>query len=151
MANPSAPLAQRPALSTENHDPFPTTNGYAHTDAAMSKKINGHANEPGTATAPLKPSTDTSAPGTPSSDDTTTVEFTGDLDTNHEIPSQKILRSVEDLPLLDRDGKTVPFKTLYSGPNVTRRVLIIFIRHFFCGVSLSILLLHLQHFEQFGT
>jgi hypothetical protein len=63
-----------------------------------------------------------------------TVEFAGDVNTNNEIPSQEVLRKVESMLVLDKDGKTRPFKTLYSGPNVARRVLIIFIRHFFCGV-----------------
>lgn len=137
MAIPSASLAQRPAMiSTDNTFPNSIENRRADTDVAMSEKTNGemggHAFSTGT--APPKALVDMSAPISPSSD-TTAVEFTGDVDTNHEIPSQEVLKSVEDMPLLDKDGKTVPFKTLYSGPNVTRRVLIIFIRHFFCGVS----------------
>ncbi|APA16146.1 hypothetical protein SS1G_10305 [Sclerotinia sclerotiorum 1980 UF-70] len=60
-------------------------------------------------------------------------EFVGDVNTDNEIPSQEILRKIESMIVLDRDGKTRPFKSLYSGPNVARRVLIIFIRHFFCG------------------
>ncbi|PQE21053.1 fmHP protein [Rutstroemia sp. NJR-2017a WRK4] len=62
-----------------------------------------------------------------------TVEFAGDVNTNNEIPTQEVLSKVESMLVLDKDGKTRPFKTLYSGPNVARRVLIIFIRHFFCG------------------
>jgi hypothetical protein len=64
-----------------------------------------------------------------------TEEFNGDVNTNNEIPSQEDLARVEKLTVLDKDGKTIPFKDLYNGPNVARRVLIIFIRHFFCGVS----------------
>ncbi|KAM3074207.1 hypothetical protein ACMFMG_002972 [Clarireedia jacksonii] len=62
-----------------------------------------------------------------------TVEFAGDVSTNNEIPSQEVLKKVEGMLVLDKDGKTRPFKSLYSGPNVARRVLVIFIRHFFCG------------------
>lgn len=62
------------------------------------------------------------------------VEFTGDVNTNDEIPNQEVLKKVGNFMLLDRDGRAVQFKDLYSGPNVARRVLVIFIRHFFCGV-----------------
>lgn len=64
-----------------------------------------------------------------------TAEFNGEIDTNNTIPSPEMLRKVAELPVLDKDGKSRPFKSLYSGPNVARRVLVIFVRHFFCGVS----------------
>lgn len=63
-----------------------------------------------------------------------TAEFAGELDTNDRIPSQAVVKKIEELVVLDRDGKTVPFRDIYNGPNVARRVLVIFIRHFFCGV-----------------
>jgi hypothetical protein len=63
-----------------------------------------------------------------------TVEFEGDVNTNNDLPTQATLKKIENLPILDKDGKSIPFKNLYTGPGVTRRVLIIFIRHFFCGV-----------------
>lgn len=59
------------------------------------------------------------------------IEF--DINTNNDLPTRETLQKIQDFPILDQDGKVVPFKTLYTGPNVTRRVLIIFIRHFFCG------------------
>lgn len=62
------------------------------------------------------------------------VEFTGDLNTNNEIPSQEMLNKIADINVLDSEGRAVPFKSIYTGPNVARRVLVIFIRHFFCGV-----------------
>ncbi|RDW81989.1 hypothetical protein BP6252_03101 [Coleophoma cylindrospora] len=62
-----------------------------------------------------------------------TAEFTGNVNTNDEIPSQAVLKKIEDYSVLDKDGRTIPFKSLYTGPNSARRVLIIFIRHFFCG------------------
>ena len=52
-----------------------------------------------------------------------------------KLPSTESLRSAEGYEVLDREGKPRPFKTLYSGSDSTSRVLIIFIRHFFCGVS----------------
>lgn len=69
------------------------------------------------------------------------ADFTGDVNTDNEIPSQAVLKKIEDYSVLDRDGRTVPFRSLYAGPNTARRVLIIFIRHFFCGVRNHSLLL----------
>lgn len=66
-------------------------------------------------------------------------EFEGEVNTNNELPSAKTLKQIEDYIVLDSDGRSHAFKTLYSGSNVARRVLIIFIRHFFCGVGLSLL------------
>jgi hypothetical protein len=142
------PYAQRAAMvSTANNDPHPLTaekmNRNADTEPAMNEKINGHANghtnqvDTATMTIP-KTSIDTSGSSAKAYSIDTAVEFTGDVNTNNEIPTQVVLKSVEDMTVFDKDGRIVPFKNLYSGPNVTRRVLIIFIRHFFCGVcSLS--------------
>ncbi|KAI9644124.1 hypothetical protein NHQ30_007477 [Ciborinia camelliae] len=77
---------------------------------------------------PPKTSIDTSFNGVDPS-----AEFVGDINTNNDLPSQEILKRVESMIVLDRDGQSRPFKSLYSGPNVARRVLVIFIRHFFCG------------------
>ncbi|OWO99441.1 hypothetical protein B2J93_3882 [Marssonina coronariae] len=63
----------------------------------------------------------------------TDADFAGDVDTNNEIPSQAMLSSVENISILDQEGRAIPFKSLYTGPNVARRVLVIFIRHFYCG------------------
>jgi hypothetical protein len=63
-----------------------------------------------------------------------TADFEGEVSTNNNLPTQNDLKRLENFNVLDQDGKPVPFKNLYSGPNVAKRVLIIFIRHFFCGV-----------------
>ncbi|KAI0540532.1 AhpC/TSA antioxidant enzyme-domain-containing protein [Xylaria digitata] len=60
-------------------------------------------------------------------------DFKGEVETNNEIPSLQILKRIEDHTVIDHVGKTHPFKSLYSGRNVARRILVIFIRHFFCG------------------
>ncbi|KAI1148433.1 AhpC/TSA antioxidant enzyme-domain-containing protein [Nemania diffusa] len=60
-------------------------------------------------------------------------DFSGEVDTDNGVPSLKTLRALEDHIVLDNVGKTHPFKSLYSGHNVARRMLIIFVRHFFCG------------------
>ncbi|GAP91205.1 putative thioredoxin-like protein AAED1 [Rosellinia necatrix] len=60
-------------------------------------------------------------------------DFEGEVETNNGLPSMQVLRSIENYPVMDHAGKTHPFKSLYSGHNVARRILIIFVRHFFCG------------------
>ena len=62
-------------------------------------------------------------------------EFEGTLDVNNDIPTEKDLSAVADMLVLDAQGQSRPFKELYQAPHVASRQLIIFIRHFFCGVS----------------
>lgn len=52
-----------------------------------------------------------------------------------EVPSAETLRKVGDYKVLDREGKEHTFKSLVEGPDATERVLVLFVRHFFCGVS----------------
>lgn len=80
--------------------------------------------------------TEQSACALPSdNDDVNPADFRGEVETNNDLPSIETLRKIEDYVVLDRHGKTHTFKSLYSGRSVARRVLIIFVRHFFCGVS----------------
>lgn len=141
----ASPYAQRAAaISTGNNNPHSEKmNRKAETEPVMNEKSHAytdseahvHAHHLQAATMELpKTSIDTSSSSANASSVDTAVDFNGDVNTNNEIPSQKVLRSVEDMTVLDKDGKIIPFKHLYSGPNVTRRVLVIFIRHFFCGV-----------------
>ena len=75
-------------------------------------------------------------PSTPAKDDgVNPPDFEGSVDSNNELPSAETMRKIEDYVVLDRDGKSHTFKSLYTGNHVARRVLIIFVRHFFCGVS----------------
>ena len=62
-------------------------------------------------------------------------EFEGTAHVNNDIPTEKDLSAVADLLILDAQGKSRPFKEIYQAPHVASRQLIIFIRHFFCGVS----------------
>ncbi|KAF5584175.1 fmHP [Fusarium subglutinans] len=88
-----------------------------------------------TCSAPKKAgSTRSKSPPTPIKVDKTQPEdFEGELATNNDLPSVETLKKIENYIVLDRHGKSHPFKTLYTGSNVARRVLIIFVRHFFCG------------------
>ncbi|KAJ9156293.1 Thioredoxin-like protein AAED1 [Pleurostoma richardsiae] len=66
-------------------------------------------------------------------DEVNPPDFHGEVLTNDELPSVETLRRIKDYVVLDKHGKTHTFKSLYSGRNVARRVLIIFVRHFYCG------------------
>ena len=65
-------------------------------------------------------------------------EFEGTAHVNNNIPTEKDLSTVADFLILDAQGKSRPFKDLYQAPHVASRQLVIFIRHFFCGVSTSV-------------
>lgn len=69
--------------------------------------------------------------------ETTADDFEGDVKVSNKLPSNADLEKVADLPVLDADGQSQPFKNVYSGREAARRVLVIFVRHFFCGVSAS--------------
>ncbi|KFY39766.1 hypothetical protein V494_03851 [Pseudogymnoascus sp. VKM F-4513 (FW-928)] len=110
----------------------PTTASPAATDSAPAAVTAAAAPTttatPPTTSTPPKISLDTS-----SRNSEPAIDFAGDVDTNNALPTQATLSKIEDYPVLDRDGKSVPFKSLYTGPNVPRRVLLIFVRHFYCG------------------
>jgi hypothetical protein len=65
------------------------------------------------------------------------ADFQGDLAVSDDIPTQDTLDKAADLTVLGIDGASKPFKNLYSGEGAASRVLIVFVRHFFCGVSHS--------------
>jgi hypothetical protein len=64
-------------------------------------------------------------------------DFEGSVDVNNDLPTEKDLERVGDLLVLDAQGVSRPFKELYNAPHVAPRQLIIFVRHFFCGVSIA--------------
>lgn len=66
--------------------------------------------------------------------DPATQDFHGDIEVSPLLPSSSVLETAADLPVFDLDGKTIPFKSLYwvNGRD-SKKVMIIFIRHFFCG------------------
>ena len=66
------------------------------------------------------------------------LDFQGDVLVSNDIPTQDALDKCADLLVLDAQGTSRPFKTLHAGEGVAPRQLIIFVRHFFCGVSISL-------------
>lgn len=64
-----------------------------------------------------------------------TRDFDGDIETNHALPSQNTLQSCLDIPVFDGSGEERRFGSLWDDDaNSKSRAMIIFIRHFFCGV-----------------
>ncbi|KAM4057804.1 ahpC/TSA antioxidant enzyme [Hirsutella rhossiliensis] len=61
------------------------------------------------------------------------ADFEGELSTTNELPSPETISKIDNYVVLDRDGRTHTFQSLYSGRNAARRVLVLFVRHFFCG------------------
>lgn len=53
---------------------------------------------------------------------------------HYAIPDAKTLQQAGELSVLDEGGKEISFKSLYTGDNAAERELIVFIRHFRCGV-----------------
>src|SRR5687767_3689212 len=49
-------------------------------------------------------------------------DFKGEVQTTNELPSAELLKKTENYIVLDKDGRTHTFKSLYTGPNVPRRV-----------------------------
>lgn len=53
---------------------------------------------------------------------------------HRQLPSPSVLAEAGDLTIKDSAGNTVPLKSLYADKPSSEQQLIIFIRHFFCGV-----------------
>ncbi|KAF4119986.1 hypothetical protein GMORB2_3397, partial [Geosmithia morbida] len=52
-----------------------------------------------------------------------------------EVPAVDKLHSIQDYTVPDHTGALHPSKSLWSGDGATGRVLVIFIRHLYCGVE----------------
>ncbi|PYH76862.1 hypothetical protein BO82DRAFT_358724 [Aspergillus uvarum CBS 121591] len=77
----------------------------------------------------LPKSTTASSASTPTpTTDNETAKLVGD-----EPPSAEIQAKVATYTVLDREGQSHQYSTLYSGPAAAPRTLVVFIRHFFCG------------------
>ncbi|KAL2196159.1 AhpC/TSA antioxidant enzyme-domain-containing protein [Corynascus similis CBS 632.67] len=61
------------------------------------------------------------------------LDFEGSVHTSDDLPTLETIRKIDHYTVLDKDGKSHTFRSLYTGRHTARRVLIIFIRHFFCG------------------
>lgn len=81
-----------------------------------------------------------SEPAVQTESSTATTSQTTNRPASDNPPSAENLRRVADYKVLDSKGEAHTFKSLYDGPDSTKRVLMIFIRHFFCGVSFRTIL-----------
>lgn len=138
-----SPIERKPVGGIPLNDPAvertPTLPPRATQDADEKTSENPKCD---TCSVPQKKSTSTRSKSPPSPikvDKSQPEDFEGELATNNDIPSAATLKKIENYIVLDRHGKSHPFKTLYTGSNVARRVLIIFVRHFFCGVCYNLL------------
>jgi hypothetical protein len=60
----------------------------------------------------------------------------GHFEVSRDLPSQETILKTGEIPVVDADGQETPFKSLLPAAESDRkRVLVIFVRHFFCGVS----------------
>ena len=65
------------------------------------------------------------------------LDFPNAVDVNDDLPSEEALSQIAEYPLLDLNENQVSFRSICEGINGDKKhhkVLIIFIRHFFCGV-----------------
>lgn len=68
------------------------------------------------------------------------ANFQGDVNVNQRLPNKKDIQKCLDLLLLNGDGGSTPFRSLFEGEGKPKRVMVLFIRHFFCGVHFPSLL-----------
>ncbi|MCJ1305030.1 hypothetical protein MMC08_007843, partial [Hypocenomyce scalaris] len=63
------------------------------------------------------------------------VDATGDfsLPVSNDKPTAADLAKAAEIPLLSTDGTSRTFESLYTSTGAPKQVLIIFVRHFFCG------------------
>lgn len=58
-----------------------------------------------------------------------------DLPVTDDLPSTQMLAEAADIEVLDHKGQPHLFRSVYDGEEASSRVVVVFIRHFFCGVS----------------
>lgn len=124
-AVPTAP-AKLPTPPPSQSGPEKDVKASAPSNAAPRASTSADADAP--TTPPFSPSSTT-----PVLEKDPELDFTGNVDVNNDIPTDKDIKKVEDMLILDAKGQSRPFKDLYQGKGVASRQLIIFIRHFFCG------------------
>ncbi|KAJ9414557.1 hypothetical protein FOXG_16858 [Fusarium oxysporum f. sp. lycopersici 4287] len=56
---------------------------------------------------------------------------------NDDLPTVEALKVADGIEVLDGKGEKHTFKSIYSGPELSRRVLVVFVRHFFCCSCVS--------------
>ena len=65
------------------------------------------------------------------------LHFPKDVDVNDGIPSEDLVAKIAKFPVYNAEGREVPFRSVYEGldgEKKNHKVLVVFIRHFYCGV-----------------
>ncbi|KAF4980575.1 hypothetical protein FZEAL_3447 [Fusarium zealandicum] len=57
-----------------------------------------------------------------------------DVDVNDDPPTADAMEIADSFEVLDNKGEKHTLRSIYGGPDTPRRVLVVFVRHFFCGV-----------------
>ncbi|KAI9753057.1 MAG: hypothetical protein M4579_005356 [Chaenotheca gracillima] len=100
---------------------------------APSSTVSATSRDGTTSTSDQNTSVSTNPSTTSSPESDPTADFVGDVAVNDHKPTTAELAKVEDTLVLAADGSSRPFKSLYSGEGVAKRVMVIFVRHFLCG------------------
>lgn len=64
-----------------------------------------------------------------------TGEWEGKVKMSQKLPSKADLQKIASLPVLDEKNESRSFQSLLSHEHTPSRTLVVFVRHFFCGVS----------------
>jgi hypothetical protein len=128
--DPTVQSAAAPDATQQSSDTTasPPSQLHLQSGADAQPKTSTSADAPENTTPPFSPSSQTPVLAKEQE------EFTGVVDVNDDIPTEKDLEKVAELLVLDADGQSRPFKEIYDAPHRAPRQLIVFIRHFFCGV-----------------
>lgn len=86
---------------------------------------------------PKHPIINTFTPSTPNPKEIMTSEQSSPHRGPHrELPDEKSLAEAGEVMIKDKDGGQIPLKSLWTDKAQNERQLIVFVRHFFCGVCL---------------
>lgn len=58
-------------------------------------------------------------------------------DAHRALPDQKAVDAAGELLIKDEKGNEIAFKSLFADKPADERQLIVFVRHFFCGVRIT--------------
>lgn len=137
-SGPAAAAGLASGNGPDDDDPPPSYDA-THSHSATGDQKEGIADDQGgSESSGATPASRRTPPASVQIDKTQPEDFEGEIATTNELPPPEKIKAIDDYIVLDKDGKSHTFKTLYSGANVARRVLVIFVRHFFCGVGFTV-------------
>lgn len=64
-------------------------------------------------------------------------QFKEQINISDNLPDAQAVESAGEIPIFDSEGNSRPFKSIYSGElAIGEQQMVLFVRHFFCGVSI---------------